>query len=59
MSERAREFLRELRDHWDDGYWWADRQILLVVCIGIAAGLIELLFFWAKLRMEAAVKSRP
>lgn len=24
-----REFLSELRDHWDDGYWWADRQLLL------------------------------
>lgn len=37
-----RDFLDELRAHWDDGYWWADRQLLLAVLCALAAGTIGL-----------------
>jgi hypothetical protein len=36
------ELLAELREHWDDGYWWADRQLLLAALCALAAGIIGL-----------------
>lgn len=39
-----RELLADLREHWDDGYWWADRQLLLATLVAIIAGTLGLLF---------------
>lgn len=36
--DKIPEWLTELKDHWNDGYWWADRQILLyAILFGIVA----------------------
>lgn len=48
------DFLAELREHWDDGYWWADRQLLLAVVVALIAGTIELMFVYLKTRVTAA-----
>lgn len=50
-----REFLDELREHWDDGYWWADRQLLLAVLVCVATGLLELALTYLKARITASV----
>lgn len=50
-----REFLEELRDHWDDGYYWADRQLLLAVLVALCAGAISLGFTYLELRMKGAM----
>lgn len=50
------DFLAELREHWDDGYWWADRQILLAIVVGIIAGCLELAFVYLKMRMMRAAR---
>lgn len=49
------EFLSELRDHWSDGYWWADHQLELAVLVAVLAGTIELVFAYLKLRMTRAM----
>ena len=46
-----REFLTDLRDHWDDGYWWADRQILLAIVLG----LLSLAFYTLRLLIARAL----
>lgn len=48
------DFLSELREHWNDGYWWADRQLLLAILAAIATGLIGLLFAYLETRVRAA-----
>lgn len=36
--DKIPEWLTELREHWNDGYWWADRQILLyAILLGLMA----------------------
>lgn len=47
-----RDFLEEFAEHWDDGYWWADRQILLYVVLG----LIGLAFYTARLLLARALE---
>ena len=51
------DFLSELREHWDDGYWWADRQLLLAVLAALATGIVGLVFAFLETRMRAAVTS--
>jgi hypothetical protein len=48
------EFLAELREHWDDGYWWADRQVLLAIVVALIAGSLELVFVYLKARILRA-----
>lgn len=50
-----RSFLDELREHWDDGYWWADRQILLAIILG----LVGLGFFTLRLLIARALTVTP
>jgi hypothetical protein len=52
-------FLAELRDHWDDGYWWADRQLLLTALIFVAAGAFDLAVHYGKLRITQAAAITP
>lgn len=40
--DKIPEFITELRDHWNDGYWWADRQILLYAILLGIAGMYEI-----------------
>ena len=47
------ELLREALEHWDDGYWWADRQLLLAVLAALLTGTIALAFKAAELALEA------
>lgn len=49
------ELLDELREHWSDGYWWADRQLLLAVVLGVIGGLLSLVFKYAELHMARAM----
>lgn len=49
---RVTEFLEDLRDNWDDHYWWARHQALQIALLSILSGTIGLVFLWARLRME-------
>jgi len=43
-----KEFLEDLRDNWDDSYWWADHQLLLAILLG----LVGLAFHGLRLAMD-------
>jgi hypothetical protein len=50
--ERLRELCDELRERWDDGYWWADHPELRAALVAIVGGLVGLLFTWLQLLLE-------
>lgn len=52
MADRARELWRDLRDHWDDDYWWQRHLELRVALLAIISGLIGLLFAWLETRIR-------
>lgn len=52
MPERAREFLEELREHWDDVYWWADHPTLRTILVCGVAAIVGLIAEYGKLRMQ-------
>jgi hypothetical protein len=52
VNDRAREFLRELRDNWDDHYWWARHQALQAALVAVLIGAIGLAFAWLETRMK-------
>jgi hypothetical protein len=54
--DRFREFLEEVRDRWDDPYWWADHPTLRVALLSIIAGTIGLLFTWLETRIKLAAE---
>jgi hypothetical protein len=47
-----KEWLEDLRDHWDDAYWHADHPEVKAILIAIITALIGLLFAWLQVRME-------
>lgn len=49
------DFLSELREHWSDGYWWADRQLLLAILAALATGVVGLLFTYLEARVRKGV----
>jgi ABC-type Fe3+ transport system permease subunit len=49
------DFLSELREHWSDGYWWADRPLTLAVLAAFLTGAIGLVFAFLEARMRAKV----
>jgi hypothetical protein len=51
------ELIEEMREHWRDGYWWADRQLLLAVVVGLVGGVLSLAFKYCELRMTQAMVS--
>lgn len=53
MSERLREFLADVRENWDDDYWWARHQVLRATLIAIVMGAISLFFTWLETRIQA------
>lgn len=48
------DFLSDLREHWNDGYWWADRQILLAIIVALATGLLGVGFAYLEARVRKA-----
>jgi len=54
MSERLRELLEGLRDHWDDHYWWANHLELRVLLLSLISGLVGLLFAWLEVQIRKA-----
>jgi ABC-type Fe3+ transport system permease subunit len=46
------EWLKELRDHWNDHYWRADHPEVTAVLVAILSGLVGLLFAYLQARME-------
>ena len=44
------ELLAELRDHWNDGYWWADRPLLSAVLVGLIGLVYTALEVWLRAR---------
>jgi hypothetical protein len=56
--DKALEFLRELRENWDDHYWWARHQALQAAVVAIVVGAIGLMFTWLETRMKLAATVR-
>lgn len=52
MLEWLQDQLRDLRDHWDDRYWWADHAELRAALIAIITGILGLMFAWLQLTLE-------
>ena len=50
--------LRELPEHWNDGYWWADHWWLQIVAMGVLAGVLELSTHYLKLSMTRTMIGR-
>lgn len=48
----VREYLEELRDHWDDAYWRADHPEAMAVLIAVLTGVIGLFFAWLELLLH-------
>lgn len=48
------DFLAELREHWNDGYWWADRQLLLAILMALATGALGVAFAYLEGRARKA-----
>lgn len=57
MSDRVREFLDELRENWDDHYWWARHQALQAMLVTILVGVIGLVFTWLEVRVKTAAEA--
>jgi hypothetical protein len=55
MSDRAREFLQELKLRWDDSYFWADHQWLTYILLCSILFVYELGTHYLKLRMRASM----
>jgi hypothetical protein len=55
MPEQLRELAEELRENWDNGYWWADHQLLQAALVGVVLGALSLLFKYLELRMTHAM----
>lgn len=47
-----REFLDELREHWDDSYWWADHQLLMAVLLGLVGLAFTAAELWLRRRWQ-------
>jgi hypothetical protein len=50
MSE-IREYLEDLRDHWDDSYWRADHPEVMAVVCAIVTGALGLLFTYLQAKI--------
>lgn len=51
-----REYLEELREHWDDSYWRADHPEVMAVLIGLITGILGLLFAYLETAMRKALQ---
>lgn len=50
------DFLKELREHWNDQYWWLDHQALRVALLAAMSGAIGLLFVYLQVKVEQAAR---
>ena len=55
MTDRAREFFEDLRQNWDNTYWWADKQWLMYIILCSILMVYELATSYLKLRMRLAM----
>jgi len=49
-----RDFWQEIRDHWDDHYWWMRHPELQIMLLSVISGVIGLLFAWLETRIRIA-----
>lgn len=56
MNDRLRDFLQELRENWDDHYWWARHQFLSIAVVSLISGLFGLLFAYLEERVRLTAK---
>lgn len=54
--DRLAEFWAELRENWDDSYWWADHPELRAAMVGVVAGIVSLMFAYLEARLVLAVR---
>jgi hypothetical protein len=47
-----REYLNELREHWDDPYWRADHPEVMAVVVALITGMLGLLFAYLESRIK-------
>lgn len=52
MRDELRDKLRELRERYDDPYYWADHPTLRIVILSVASGIIGFMFLWAQLELR-------
>jgi hypothetical protein len=57
LADKAREFFAELREHWDDSYWWADHPALRVLLLSLIAAAVELSRRYLELRLARAMEA--
>lgn len=50
------EFLEEVKDNWNNAYWWADHQWLMAIGMGVILGGISFTFKYGELKMEQRMK---
>lgn len=53
-----REYLEDVRDHWDDHYWRADHPEFMAVIVTVATGALGLLFAYLQARIMKGVQSK-
>lgn len=53
-----KDFLDELKLHWDDAYWWADRQWMLLILLTGFASITGVLQKYCELKMEIKYKGK-
>ncbi len=49
------DFITDLKEHWNDSYWWADHQVLMAILVG----MIGLAFHAMTLMMDRAWTAVP
>lgn len=52
---RVREYLEDLRDHWDDAYWRADHPEVMAVTLALVTGALGLMFAYLQARIVKGV----
>jgi hypothetical protein len=55
--DELRDFLADLRENWDDHYWWARHQVLQAALVAILVGTISLLFTFLEARVKLAASA--
>lgn len=57
MTDRLREFIEDLRLHWDDHYWWARHPMLQAALLAVVAGAVSLLFTILETRVKLRARA--
>jgi hypothetical protein len=52
------DWLRDLRENWNDHYWRADHPEVAAIFIAIATGVLGLLFAYLQARITKSVATR-